>query len=897
MDRYYKQFENCIQWEKPYCTDVCPFHLEVLEFQEKLSAKRFNAAYTIFRNATGFPQIAAALCPEYCARVCPRGGAGFGAGMGSDTDAGSGTVASASTGSDTGAGPYRAVQLNLLERSCIALAKRKEPTAYNLPSKGKKVAIVGAGPSGMACALRLATKKYEVHIFERADRIGGQLWELLPSELFLEDFELQMKHESYELHLNTEITEYQCGGGSDERKVSLQSLPKGNRCETASPVQCAVSTHEENFVGSFDAVYVATGSGTIGPGEDAPFFRGGSLTGKDALHALADGLETAQTIDIYLQTGNPDHDATPRPSKVEIDSDKLAENIPPVHATAVTSCAPPGAAPAGAALTSGAPAGDAPPAPAIAALFTEDEAVAEAGRCIRCGCDACMTYCDLCGYTGKWPLEMRDEIMTTVMSSVSIVHKTPARRLINTCTQCMLCDEVCPGHIQLGEMIAESRRLLHKQDKMPPAYHGFWLNDMRFANGEYAAISRKPPGQDEPHPGQDNPAPGKDNPAPGQSQSDYAFFPGCHLGASNPLYVELPYKWLLKQRPDTGLFLRCCGVPADWAGNEEMHAIETAALKSEWENLGRPTLITACPTCKKHLKEYIPGVNLISLYEVLNEWGGNSELRPEVSGTYSVFDPCSARNDASVQSAVRDLAAKAGVQTAEFPKTDKHGCCGFGGNVTPADPAFAEFVAKERSELSPHPYITYCINCRDVFKNAGKPAVHILDLMFENTGGIDAGAPKSGPLPSLTQRRQNRMTLKENLLREIWSEEAMVKPKEPKYRLHITPEIQSKMDKQQLIEDDIIKVLEETDRLNRRTYAAESDTYICYAELGYITCWVEYRVNAPAANADATAGTAAADTDANAAPAAEYDIVNIFSHRMKIELENMWNGRKTDADL
>ena len=72
MEQYEKQFENCRQWEKPFCTTACPFHVDILDFQEKMARKSFNAAYKTFRNAVGFPDIVAALCPEYCAACCPR---------------------------------------------------------------------------------------------------------------------------------------------------------------------------------------------------------------------------------------------------------------------------------------------------------------------------------------------------------------------------------------------------------------------------------------------------------------------------------------------------------------------------------------------------------------------------------------------------------------------------------------------------------------------------------------------------------------------------------------------------------------------------------------------------------------------------------------------------------
>jgi len=444
-------------------------------------------------------------------------------------------------------------------------------------------------------------------------------------------------------------------------------------------------------------------------------------------------------------------------------------------------------------------------------------------------------------------MRIRDDVMATAAfsTSESIIKKTPGKRLINTCTQCGLCGEVCPEHIEIGAMLLEARRVLHRLGTMPGAYHQFWVRDMEFTNGEFAALAKK---------------------APGQERCSYAFFPGCQLGAADPRYVKAPYEWLLSKKPDAGLLLRCCGVPADWAGNEEMHGGAIAGLRSDWERLGRPALILACPSCKKHLKEYLPEIETVSLYEALDQWGGQWE--PVLQGeVFSVFDPCSARHDGPVEQAVRNLAKQAGAALSELPKGDKHGCCGYGGNGAVANPEFADFVAKSRCELSENPYIAYCVNCRDIFKGEGKPVRHILDLLF------DIEPAESGP-PNLTQRRRNRINLKEQLLKEIWGETMENKPEPCKYNIKFGPEILKKMDELKLLEEDVWRVVEFGETSRRRTFDPEKGTYTCYRESGHITIWAEYRINGE-----------------------EYEIVNAYTHRMKIKLEGVWNGRKTEIDL
>ena len=190
------------------------------------------------RTHVGFPGIVAALCSEPCRLVCPMKDAGG------------------------------AISIRLLERAAIDYARNTEPDQYNIPPKDKSIAIIGAGISGMACALRLATKKYNVTVYEKSERIGGHLYSLLPPEIFLGDIKRQFMHEKYTLCLNTEI-------------VNLDEL-------------------------SFDALYVATGKGGPDFGSSSGkegVFMGGSLTETDTMHAIAQGLKFSGSIERYLKTG------------------------------------------------------------------------------------------------------------------------------------------------------------------------------------------------------------------------------------------------------------------------------------------------------------------------------------------------------------------------------------------------------------------------------------------------------------------------------------------------------------------------------------------------------------------------------------------------------------------
>ena len=332
---------------------------------------------------------------------------------------------------------------------------------------------------------------------------------------------------------------------------------------------------------------------------------------------------------------------------------------------------------------------------------------------------------------------------------------------------------------------------MHRQKKAPWVFHDFWLRDMDFANSEAASLSMGPPSG---------------------SPCTYAFFPGCQLGASDPELVEKAYGYLLNNRSDTGLLLRCCGAPAEWSGDEEKFNGEVETIYKLWAELGKPTLILACPTCEKKFKTYMAKIPVISLYEIMDRWGMDNMDKSGAPGAntakqtgrpagkvYSVFDACAARNEKDMKSAVRRLAENAGCKLEPLKRHDAYEqCCGYGGQPGVANPKYAEFVAKKRISESENPYITYCINCRDVFTEAGKETVHILDLLF---GGGDP--PRR--LATVSERRENRVRLKRELLEEFWNTETEEDKAENKRKVRISEELAGKLSRERILEEDVIR--------------------------------------------------------------------------------------------
>ncbi len=391
--------ERCMQNDPPPCASVCPFGLDIRAFAGHMKRGAFSAAFRLYRDAVAFPGIVSRLCDQPCGGAC---------------------VFSGRNG---------AIALRDLEAAAIAHAPNINPNRYSLPKRPKRIAVIGAGPSGLACALRLASKKYEVVIFEQEERMGGSLWSLLPEEVFMPELERQFMFEQAVFRFSSPVS-------------SLAQIDA-------------------------DAVYVATGAqgdrfglelsggGACASGADG-LFLGGELTGGTVMEAIADGLLAAKAIERYLKIGSMNEPLRDWSTRFHPDPGLLSYT---------------------------------PPAPRTGeGVLTKEEAAAEAGRCQQCQCDACVKYCDLMRSYRKYPKRVEEEVATTI-EPVSLSRKARlATRLIATCNHCGLCKQVCPVSLDTGAYLLDSHRRMVEEKAMPWAYHEFWLRDMEFSTGDASLV-------------------------------------------------------------------------------------------------------------------------------------------------------------------------------------------------------------------------------------------------------------------------------------------------------------------------------------------------------------------------------------------------------------------------
>ena len=603
----------------------------------------------------------------------------------------------------------------------------------------------------------------------------------------------------------------------------------------------------------FDGVYVATGRG----GEDFgllmppepemdPFcgwingigwFAGGGLLGKDPVEALAAGLWTGTVIDNFLKTGNLLYPSGKKESRICLDPAK--KNFGPAVS------------------------------PGDGICYDREEIAAEAARCILCQCDFCRTHCDLLDYTNKWPLRIRDEVQATILPGTAEVKATPAKRLMSTCNLCGLCKEVCPEDIDLGGLILEGRRSMHQQKKVPWVFHDYWLRDMDFSNSEEAAIWGYPEKTKE------------------HQDKKRMFFPGCQLGSAEPGLVEEGYRLVRTIDGGAGIFAYCCGAPAKWSGDAERHRKVLEEIRNIWEEMERPELIMACPTCIRQFQESMPEIPVTSLYqfiaprvEILSPAPLSSDgldASGNEGGGYSLFDPCSSRGDGEMQDSVREILRELGLTAAAGKDQEEWSkCCGFGGQPGIADPEYVRFVARKRIRELEGTILCYCINCRDSFREEGREARHILEL----TRGMDA---LPSPLPGPTESRENRKSLQRSLSLKLKNQPGAVDEKtenlkegrDSGLKLHYSDELKEQMRKERILEEDVEEVIRYCEKSGRKLREEGATAYTGYREAGYMTYWVTYEKISEQ----------------------EYQVCKVYSHRMKIELEEVWNGIRKENDV
>ncbi len=748
--------EMCIQEHAPVCTASCPIHIDARGMITAVAQGDFAAALKIFRRMAPFPRIIAHTCDAPCQAVCKRAEVG------------------------------EAIAIGALERAVMQWAPVPSEKVTRLPARDKRVAVVGAGLSGLTAAYDLARKGYRVEIFEARAQSGGALCavseKVLPRTAV--DADLAVLDElGVRVHLNTLVGKTRINGGPPMLMAGL--------CEEFEAVFLAMGAGAyENFDLELDAMQrVKVDALTFLTNEGGVFAAGSMLHGDEPyspIRSISEGRRAAVSIDRHLQ-------------RVSLTAARYNEGAYPTRLfTSTVGIAPLPVVPISSPDTG----------------YTPSEAQREAQRCIQCQCLECVKVCEFLDHYGNYPRKYLREIY----NNLAIVKGNRlANRMINSCSLCRLCYEVCPTDLDMATVYKKARQKMVAQEKMPASAHDFALRDLAYNTGPDFVLLRNPPGC---------------------STSEYLFFPGCQLAGSDPQRVEQVYGHLQERLPGkVGILLHCCGAPADWAGRIDLFQEAQQALRTQIAQAGNPRLVLACSTCYQMFKENLPDIPIVSLWQLLAEVGLPEKVAVPTGKVVTVHDPCSARYEREIQDAVRGLLQALGyaIEEMQFSR-ERTECCSYGGLMGFANPEIARKVIERRFRQSTQDFVTYCAMCRDLYASRGKPSAHVLDLIF----AARPAEPFNRRSPGYSLRRENRSRLKRNMLEKIWGE-SMSEPQD--YRnLHLvlSEEVQDLLEQRFILHEDIQYVIALAEQTGGKLLHKGSGHYLACARPANVTYWVEY---------------------------------------------------------
>lgn len=165
-----QQAARCMDCGVPFCHTGCPLGNIIPNWNHLVYRKRWERALVWLNATNNFPEFTGRICPAPCEESCVLG-------------------------INEPPVTIEQIECTIIERAFSEDRVKPEPPTIRT---GKRVAVVGSGPAGLACAQQLNRAGHQVTVFERADRIGGLLRYGIP------DFKLEKWVVDRRLHLMQE---------------------------------------------------------------------------------------------------------------------------------------------------------------------------------------------------------------------------------------------------------------------------------------------------------------------------------------------------------------------------------------------------------------------------------------------------------------------------------------------------------------------------------------------------------------------------------------------------------------------------------------------------------------------------------------------------------------------
>jgi glutamate synthase (NADPH/NADH) small chain len=155
-----KQGARCMDCGIPFCQSGCPIHNIIPDWNDLVYRHQWRQALDVLHSTNNFPEFTGRVCPAPCEAACTL------------------------NINDDPVG-IKSIEHFIIDRGWEEGWVVPQPP---IARTGKRVAVVGSGPAGMACAQQLARAGHDIVLFEKSDRIGGLLRYGIP------DFKMEKYH-------------------------------------------------------------------------------------------------------------------------------------------------------------------------------------------------------------------------------------------------------------------------------------------------------------------------------------------------------------------------------------------------------------------------------------------------------------------------------------------------------------------------------------------------------------------------------------------------------------------------------------------------------------------------------------------------------------------------------
>ena len=176
-----QQGARCMDCGIPFCHHGCPVNNIIPDWNDMVYQQEWQRASEVLHSTNNFPEITGRICPAPCQEAC-------------------------TLNIDDEPVTIKTIECAIADKAWEQEWIKPQPSAHK---SGKRVAVVGGGPAGMACAQQLARAGHDVELFEKNDRIGGLLRYGIPDfkmeKILLDRRVSQMRAEGVEIHCNAHI--------------------------------------------------------------------------------------------------------------------------------------------------------------------------------------------------------------------------------------------------------------------------------------------------------------------------------------------------------------------------------------------------------------------------------------------------------------------------------------------------------------------------------------------------------------------------------------------------------------------------------------------------------------------------------------------------------------------